>query len=215
MLPDPLTLKAEATQEIYRLIDEKFRKLPRKADGSIDEFADGFYDNDVDALRHAYVSGVFTQTYNEGFADICGHIQEFFPGFGGSSPNGPDQKNMDLWNNSVGRELGKRTKDRSELFSKLLEALKKGELIIDPKDPRKFREAKTLRKTNSIVAVVKENESGRNQTYYDFDKREFLDVSEFVTHIKSGNYPGYELRTIGGQETPVAKKDSSKTNNLG
>jgi hypothetical protein len=48
------------------------RKLPKNQDGTINEFSEGFDDNDVDALRHAYVSGVFTQEYGELSADIFG-----------------------------------------------------------------------------------------------------------------------------------------------
>jgi hypothetical protein len=37
-----LDLKNEAEQEVYRLIDERYRKLPKTKDGSIDFSASGF-----------------------------------------------------------------------------------------------------------------------------------------------------------------------------
>jgi hypothetical protein len=34
--------------------------MPKKLDGSIDPYGLGLEDNDVDALRHAFISGVYT-----------------------------------------------------------------------------------------------------------------------------------------------------------
>jgi hypothetical protein len=48
----PFDLKTEATQEVYQLIDEKYRKLPKTKNGSFDSSSSGFQDNDIDALRH-------------------------------------------------------------------------------------------------------------------------------------------------------------------
>jgi len=216
VFPDPLSLKLEAKNELYSFVDKRLKPLPKNADGSINELAEGFQDNEVDALRHAYVSGVFTQVYGEKFANMSGYLQEYFPGGGGSSPGGPEQTNMDLWNNRVGRENGKKTKDREELFTSLLKALKKGELISDPKDARRFQGPKTIsNKRKSLVVVVEESESGENQMYFDFHKGNFLSRSEFVTFIKEGQYPDYEFRKIRGFEIPVSKRDKVKGNNLG
>lgn len=70
------TLKKEAKNEAYEFIDKNLRKLPRNEDGSFNEFADGFSDNDVDALRHAYVSGVYTMEYSKDTAERLGRLQE-------------------------------------------------------------------------------------------------------------------------------------------
>jgi len=70
------TLKEEAKIEAYEFIDRNLKKLPRNEDGSFNEFADGFADNDVDALRHAYVSGVYTMEYSEDTAEKLGRLQE-------------------------------------------------------------------------------------------------------------------------------------------
>ena len=79
MLPLPSRLKEEAKGEVYQLINQHYKELPKNPDGSINEFASGFQYNDIDALRHAYVSGVFTQTYNDFFALFLGNLQETFP----------------------------------------------------------------------------------------------------------------------------------------
>ena len=60
-----LSLEEEVADEVYSLIDKHLKPLPKKSDGSIDKEADGFQHNDVDALRHAYASGVFTMEYGE------------------------------------------------------------------------------------------------------------------------------------------------------
>ena len=89
-------LKSETRLEVYQFIDTYFRKLPRNSAGDFDELADGFADNDVDALRHAYASGVYTMEYGETTADILGGLNEL-TNFD-SSPTGPSSQNMDLWN---------------------------------------------------------------------------------------------------------------------
>ncbi|MCP4911861.1 MAG: hypothetical protein GY909_01985 [Oligoflexia bacterium] len=49
-----ITLKEKAKQEIYKYIDKNIRSLPKKDDGSFNEFAEGFY------LKYSYktVDGV-------------------------------------------------------------------------------------------------------------------------------------------------------------
>lgn len=94
-------LKNEAESEGYIYFDVHIRPLPKKSDGSIDTMQPGFRDNDVDAFRHAYVSGIFTHEYGEKTATILGWMNEFF-----LSGSGND-RNMDLWNNAVGRELAR------------------------------------------------------------------------------------------------------------
>ena len=96
----PPNLMSEATKVAYIYFDTKIRPLPKDENGQIDATASGLVDNDVDAFRHAYVSGVFTQEYNEQTANILGWLNE---GTSILSPFG--STNMDLWNNSVGRNL--------------------------------------------------------------------------------------------------------------
>lgn len=69
-----LSLKSICEKESYDLFDKYIRKLPRKSDGSYDLSSGEFYDNDVDAVRHAYASGVFTQEYGEKVTEILGDM---------------------------------------------------------------------------------------------------------------------------------------------
>jgi hypothetical protein len=48
--------------------------MPKWADGSIDEYGKGLGNNDIDALRHAYVSGRYNMEFGEATADILGRL---------------------------------------------------------------------------------------------------------------------------------------------
>jgi len=211
-----LSLKSICEKESYDLFDKYIRKLPRKSDGSYDLSSGEFYDNDVDAVRHAYASGVFTQEYGEKVTEILGDMNELVPFGGNSSSNNPYSKNMDLWNNRIGRKLGLKTSGKLKLFKLILKALKNGELIIDPENDPRVNQVSIIKvQTKNKVFVVKESKKGKNLTYFDFEKSVILSKGEFISEIKIGNYPFYEIRIIKGDETPVSKKDKNIPNNLG
>jgi hypothetical protein len=212
----PFDLKTEATQELYQLIDEKYRKLPKTKNGSFDSSSSGFQDNDIDALRHAFVSGAYTQSYGFSTAEILGRLYEYFPGLGTSSTNSERSTNMDLWNNAVGRKYGKKTKNRLQLFNELLKALKNGELITDPNDKREYTGLPCLETTPAgTVVVIGKDKMGRNILFYDLNERIILSRSEFVNKIRNGKYTRYCVRVVNGTPIPVARRDSSVLNNLG
>ena len=143
-------------------------------------------------------------------------MNELVPFGGNSSSNSPNSRNMDLWNNWIGRKLGLKTSGKLKLFKLVLKALKNGELIIDPEnDPRVTQVSYTKIQTKNKVYVVKESKKGKNMSYFDFEKSIILSRNEFITEIKLGNYPFYEIRIIKGDETPVSKKDKKMLNNLG
>ena len=102
-------LMEEARQEAYIYFDQNIRKLPRKKDGSFDESAGEMSNNDADAFRHAYASGVFTIVYNSLTANLAGIKREM------DGDNPVNEQNMDLWNNDVGRKYGEKSKTRQEL----------------------------------------------------------------------------------------------------
>ena len=70
----PSTLKSEALDEAYKYFDKNIRSLIKDKTGKVDPLAHGLDDNDADAFRHAYVSGVFTQEYSEPTADTFGQL---------------------------------------------------------------------------------------------------------------------------------------------
>lgn len=209
----PETLRAESQAEVYIYIDKYYKKLP-KVDGRITGIGSEFLDNDVDALRHSYASGVFTQEYGEALANLFGQVNEWAPGVGSSTSYSSESKNMDLWNNAVGRKYGKKTKSRLKLFRLLIKALEKNELIINPdQDPRKFKgRVFNLNSLQDKVIVIKESKKGKNLKYFDFKKMAILSKEEFVSEIERGNYPKYEIRIINRENTPVSKKDKAIQN---
>lgn len=124
---------------------------------------------------------------------------------------------MDLWNNRIGRKLGKKTSGKKKLFKLILKALKNNELIINPNsDPRisKMKEIQDSMIKNKIV-VIKESKKGKNLSYFDIENKIVLSKQEFVASIRDGKYPRYEIRIVDGDEIPTSKKDKDVPNNLG
>ena len=202
---------SEATKEAYIYFDKNIRALPKDENGQVDTMAPGFVDNDVDAFRHAYVSGVFTQEYNEQTANLLGWLNE---GTSILSPFG--STNMYLWNNSVGRKLGSKAKNREQLADLVRESLKSGELIISLDDPRKFTGAlPPLPSGDHSVIVLKKDTKGVNEYFFDFSTSRVLTRTEFVAEIRAGRHPGYVVRKVKEVDYPFSKKDNDPQNNLG
>ncbi len=211
-----LTLLNKATDEVYFFIDKYLRPLPKNDDGTINFDMIHLQHNDIDALRHAYVSGVFTMEYSEKAANFFGKLNEKVPwGYiGASGANKEKAENMDLWNNSVGRKYGKKAKSREELFKFLLEALKKGELIIDLNDSRKYLERPESAKIKDRVVVLEESKTGENILFLDTQTLLVFSREDFVAKIKAGEYENeYEVRIVKGKEIPASKRDGHS--NLG
>ena len=209
-----ITLRDRACDEAYRIFDEKVRELPKNPDGSIRVTA-AFHDNDIDAFRHAYVSGVMTQEYGEKIADILGQLNELFSSLSRSS-NNQGSTNMDLWNNAIGRKYGLNKRTRENLAKALLDALSNGELITTPGDERKYESSFIFDQTESKpVIVLRESDTGRNEEFFDTIKKLPMNREEFVTKINAGEYPGYRVASINGTLTPISKGDNDEGNNLG
>ncbi len=211
------TSKDEAAKEAYLhfhknirpIFDDKGAWLP----------GENAHNDDVDAFRHAYTSGVFTQEFTEGIANILGHFNEIK----GQLKDQPDsEKNMDLWNNKVGREYGKKTTSKQELAELLQKALENDELIItddQEKDSRKYiDEGITDEKVidpNKPITVIKESDTGRNLLFLNMLNGEIMTNDVFVNKINAGDYPGYHIARVDSIATPVSNADGSKDNNLG
>lgn len=204
----------EARLEVYQLIDKHYRSMPKKEDGTIDTYARDLANNDIDALRHSFVSGVYTIEYGETTADILGRLNEMrhFNFAGKVDPS----ENMDLWNNAVGRKYGKKAKNRKELFELLLQALKSGEVIIDPKNTRKYKGEKSIKRIpKDFVIKIKETKTEANVEFLDVYKKIIMNKDEFILAIKNNEYPNYSFKTVDGEEIPISKRDRFKFNNLG
>jgi hypothetical protein len=186
----PDLLKEEACLEGYRDFDSNIRPLPRNNDGSFDESNSAFVNSDVDAFRHAYVSAIFTHEYGSNVAELFGRLNELTSIF--SPGSSPGEKNMDLWNNAVGRRYGLKYKEKNSLQEALRDALESGEIIILPSDVRKYEGATHFKlDENKPVIVLDESNSGRNEVFYDIAQKKTLNRSEFILAIRQGHYLGY------------------------
>jgi len=188
--------------KIYHLKDEALMDLYERLD------------NDIDALRHAYISGVYTIEYNEGTAELMGRLNEL-SSFDSQSTSDLSE-NMDLWNNDVGRFYGNKAKTWDDLYSNLMEALKSNELIIDLKDTRKYKGDKRIKRIpKTFVIKIKENKTGANTEFLDIRKKVIMSKKEFVDAMRNGLYPGYAIRKHHSGEFPYSTRDSFSFNYLG
>jgi hypothetical protein len=212
----PWALMREAETESYEYFDTNIRPLPKSPDGTTNVSARGFHDNDVDAFRHAYVSGVFTQEYSETVADVFGRLNEFWiPDLYSNSKN-PRSLNMDLWNNAVGRKYGKKSRSRESLLKKLHKAIEAGELLTDLADTRNYRGARSNpERASKPIVAIKKDKNGRNELFFDIVRQQIFTLAEFLDQIAVGSYPGYVVKDIRGRPTPVSKSDKRRTNNIG
>ena len=110
------------------------------------------WNNEADAFKHALMAAYMTLSWNEPAAHAAGSLYEKYEPY--NSP--AEETSMDKWNNQIGREigveikkeLGKDINDYSmdELLdiaaSKINKSLKKGELITNPNDKRRYETMK-------------------------------------------------------------------------
>src|SRR3546814_3839369 len=75
-----------------------------------------------------------TREYGEGTANIAGEANEIY---GDLHHDQPDwEKNMDRWNNATGREIGQSSSSSQETAQRVIDALRRGDLIADPHTDR-------------------------------------------------------------------------------
>ncbi len=211
---DPFDLKKKACNEAYEFFNKNIRKLPRRANGEFNEDFEEFSDSDIDAFRHAYVSGVFTQEYGSIVANILGSLNELTSA-SNTTGGGVESNNMDYWNNAIGRKYGKVTRTRRTLALKIKIALENGELITNLKDPRVYATSHLPLKINNAVIVLHQSKTGRNEIFFDLTKSTTMTSAEFVELIEQGQYSGYCVANIHGIPTPRSKPNNSDGDNLG
>lgn len=107
------------------------------------------WNNEADAFKHAFLAAYMSLRWNEYSSKFIGDFHEM------ETPNAPkSERNMDLWNNSIGREIANEIReelgnsiklfkdDKRPLYDKaaqkVIECLKNGELITSPDDKRSF-----------------------------------------------------------------------------
>ena len=177
--------------------------MSRNSDGLIKSSDLSYNDNEIDSLRHSYVSAVYVIEFSYETSELFGRLNEFDP-----RRNEIRSRNMNLWNNSLGRIYGKKFKRGEELFFSLLKALKEGELIITPSDPRKYKGPMSIKRLpKSFVIKVKENKTGSNIEFFDIRNKRMMTKEQFIEFIKAGRYPGYAVRKHHSGEFPYSTRD--------
>ena len=97
-----------------------FRTAHKMIDGELVELGRG---DALDAFRHAYASGVFSNEYGTWITHYLGDAAEVYWG------NPPAESVMDLFNNEKGRELAATTTTREEVADGAALLLANGELM--------------------------------------------------------------------------------------
>ena len=108
------------------------------------------WDDEIDAFRHAFMQAYITANSGAGNAKFLGDAYEKIGDIMHSQPSG--ERNMDLWNNAIGREIGEEVKNETSHFrhlttqemfedmiaEKIYNRMKNGEMITTIKDLRDF-----------------------------------------------------------------------------
>jgi len=87
-------------------------------------------DGHWDAFRHAYASAAMTKEYGRPAAHLFGDANEVRGDLFHDQKS--FSKHMDRWNNAVGRRLAEGAADKDEIARRAYDALRNGDLIIDP-----------------------------------------------------------------------------------
>jgi len=95
-----------------------------------------------------------TRDYNKIVAHVAGTAHEVRGELFGGQPAG--ERNMDLWNNSKGRDIGSAEPSRTAIAQKVYDALQNGELITEPiTDTRKSSELYAeYRGVNTLLSAI-------------------------------------------------------------
>jgi hypothetical protein len=101
-------------------------------------------DGHWDAFRHAYASAAMTGDYGSLAAHLFGDANEVRGDLSRSHPQLSYAKHMDRWNNAVGRRLANGAADKDEIADRIHDALKRGDLIIDPAQDARYYTGPTL-----------------------------------------------------------------------
>jgi hypothetical protein len=233
-------IKDNATEEAYQFYHQNIKPLPRKNDDW--DFSTGeFIDNEVDAFRHAYTTGVFAQKFNKEFATwacrwlfnestaekLANTLGELHEVSNNTDFTNDNATNMDLWNNAVGSKYGLKAASKNDLGKMLQKALELGELIISPnskeetrkheKDEIKADEKPKLDEAESQqpLTVIHESDTGRNEWFFDAENKRLMSREGLVKRIENDEYLDYLVANINDIKTPKSKKDKILTNNLG
>ena len=162
------------------------------------------HNNEADAFKHTYMQWYMVENFGEFIAKFYGNLHEY-----NDTPNAPKgERNMDLWNNSVGREIArelnknheyknKSDEEKSEIVSEIIvRKMKNGELITSPDDKRVFNEKTGKREP------APEQQSHQNNTSNLNKKAENLSSTDSKYHNRI--FDGH--RVVNGRDEVYVKE---------
>ena len=170
-----------------------------------------FQNNEADAFKHTFLGADLSLRYNNTLSLLLGYFHEY------QTPNNPSgEKNMDLWNNQQGRRIADQIKKEygKEFYQlpesmqddiiadKVMQKMRKGELITHPSDKRKYKDVMGFAAniSNTEPKTYKDN-NGNEYTYLD-DGNEI--TPEFLDSLSTQN------RLIYNTEFNLAKTDDKE-----
>ena len=122
---------------------------------------DSAWNNESDAFRHAYMQAILLQRYNL----LAKNLGNWHETMGNLNNQDPKEYNMDSWNNNQGLEIFKEIQKEYPYFKykseeqqkdiiakKVVQRMKKGLLITNLEDSRKFQEKQFI-PTRSIGGI--------------------------------------------------------------
>ena len=159
----------EQRKKINQAVLEATYKAQKKYGFKIGTGEHATWNNEADAFKHAYMQwyladkGLFNIVKGNSFAKLLGDQHER------ETPNAPvGERNMDLWNNAIGREIYYELKNmnsydildekgKEELVAKkIVEKMKAGEMITNPADKRNFENMELERLTEKDRVFYKD-----------------------------------------------------------
>lgn len=166
------------------------------------------WNNEADAFKHTFMQTVLSLRYGDTVSHTLGTWHEI-EGDLSNQPKG--EKNMDLWNNFIGREIAKEIKQeikgKEKFFTneqiedmaavKVMERMKKGDLITKPSDKRSFEKLKKGYSTGYAVPFTREQIN--SMTNDEFSANE----SSIMSQLKNGLI-GSELKDYTGYTNPTS-----------
>lgn len=174
-------------------------------------------DNETDAFRHAFLMASLARKYGNFTANIIGNMYEY-------SNNNPDTvqaKEMDLWNNRIGREIGLKVADELRGFEntfsdehiedmiaiKVYNALKSGEMVSSVDDKRVYQGSVS----KNVIRDLKSYADTKNELAgTDISSGAFLDnIESYLSQEKEklDSLKRIESPSHGLKEMLVAQKE--------
>lgn len=124
------------------------------------------WNNEADAFKHAYMQWALGYYAGSDVAKKLGDMHEDETPLADGG-----ERNMDLWNNAIGREIAEemKTNPKENVFEsasdvaarKIFEKMKKGELITDKNDSRKYENMDLERVSESDRVYYKDEFKGK------------------------------------------------------